>query len=110
MQPRRSDEAAEKDVERNLEDILIRDGKSGINDYREKLRGIAEQLNFDREFNKINKKISALLSTHPVSVLSSDSAIALANGFPFDEEREKKFCILFEALNNYHFEERRSLA
>ncbi len=109
MQPRRSDEAAEKDVERNLEDILIRDGKSGINDYREKLRGIAEQLNFDREFNKINKKISALLSTHPVSVLSSDSAIALANGFPFDEEREKKFCILFEALNNYHFEERRSL-
>jgi prophage maintenance system killer protein len=109
MQTRRNDEAAEKEVEKNLENILIRDGKSGINDYREKLREIAEQLNFDKEFSKINRKISALLSTHPVSALRSNTAIALAKGSPYDEEREKKFCILFDALNSYHFEERRSL-
>jgi len=93
-------------IEDKLEKIIIREGESGINKFRDKARDIALQLDFNDEFNRLNTIISALLNTHNVSVLTSDSAKARACGLPFDSNRVELFEILYDKLKDYYFPER----
>ncbi|MDR2840983.1 MAG: Fic family protein [Paludibacter sp.] len=93
-------------IEDKLEKIIIREGKEGINKFRDKAKEIAEQLDFKAEFDKLNALISALLSTHNSDVLSSVSAKARASGMPFDAKRVELFEILYDKLKDYYFRER----
>lgn len=96
-----------ENIENKLEKIILRDGEDGINKFRDKAREIAEQLNYEDEFKKLNSIISALLSTHNSKVLSSSSAKARAAGMPFDANRVQLFEILYDRLKDYYFQERR---
>ncbi|MDR1631912.1 MAG: Fic family protein [Dysgonamonadaceae bacterium] len=93
-------------IEDKLEKIIIREGKEGINKFRDKAREIAVQLDFNDEFSKLNNIISALLNTHNADVLSSDVAKARATGIPFDTGRVELFEILYDKLKDYYFPER----
>lgn len=95
-------------IEDKLEKIILREGKYGINKFRDKAREIALQLDYEDEYKKLNLLISALLSTNHVKVLSSSAAKARATGMPFDANRVELFELLYEKLKNYYFPERRS--
>lgn len=90
-------------IEETLEKLLAVNGEAGINDFRDKAKEIAGQLNMDEEFETLNSIIGALLSTKPSVILTANSAIARAQGVPFDQERVKLFGTLFEVLNNEPF-------
>ncbi|MDR2466456.1 MAG: Fic family protein [Prevotellaceae bacterium] len=93
-------------IEDRLEKIIVREGEEGINKFRDKAREVAEQLNFDEEFEKLNRIISALLNTRDAAALTSKSAQARAAGTPYDARRAELFEILYSALKNYYFPER----
>lgn len=90
-------------IEENLEKMLVVNGETGINDFRDNAKEIAKQLNMTAEFETLNSIIGALLSTKPLRILTADSALARAQGAPFDQERVKLFRALFEVLNKEHF-------
>lgn len=92
-------------VEGKLEKILLVGGEAQLNNYRDQLRKTSEQLGMAKEFERINKLISALLATHSSDVLSTPSAKALSAGLPFDANRGELFEILFDALNDNFFVE-----
>lgn len=58
---------------------------------REKARDIAGKLDMQTEFEKLNKLISALLTTQPSKILSSPLAVARAFGNPYDPARLSLF-------------------
>ncbi len=91
-------------VEEYLERILQVNGEKGLNAFRDKAREVAKDLEMSGEFETLNSIIGALLSTKPSRILTSASAVARAQGEPFDAERVKLFGILFEALHNEPFE------
>ena len=90
-------------VENKLEQILLTGGEVRLNQYRDEMRKVSEELGMQKEFIKINYLISALLSTHETSVLSTDSAKALAAGNPYDPKRVELFEILFDAIKDRYF-------
>lgn len=94
------------EIEQKLEKILLIGGETKLNAYRDTLRATSERLGMTKEFQKINKIISALLSTHSADILSSPSAKAMATGLPFDAERAELFDILFHAINDMYCVER----
>lgn len=90
-------------IESKLEQILLTGGEDRLNEYRDELRSVSEELGMQLEFNKINSIISALLSTHDAKALSTDSAKALAAGSHFDENRVALFEVLFDAIKDRYF-------
>jgi len=90
-------------IEEKLEQLLITGGEERLNQYRDKLREVAEDLGMQTEFTKLNNLISALLSTHDAEVLSTDSARAVAAGNPFDRTRVELFEVLFNAIKDRYF-------
>ncbi len=85
-------------IESKLEQLLLIGGEERLNQYRDELRKVAEELEMQTEFKKINSIISALQSTH-----DAKSAKALAAGNPFDPARVELFEILFEAIKDRYF-------
>ncbi len=92
------------EIENYLERHLQVNGEKGLNDFRDRAKEYANELDMNDEFETLNSIIGALLLTRPTSVLTSMSAVARASGEPFDAERVKLFGILFEALHNQPFE------
>ena len=90
-------------IENKLEQLLLTGGETRLNQYRDELRKVADELEMQTEFAKLNNIISALLSTHDTKILSTDSAKALATGNPFDPARVELFEILFEAIKDRYF-------
>ncbi|MDE5612992.1 MAG: Fic family protein [Odoribacter sp.] len=90
-------------IENKLEQLLLTGGEDRLNQYRDELRKVANELGMQTEFAKLNNIISALLSTHNTKVLSTDSAKALASGNPFDPTRVELFEILFEEIKDRYF-------
>lgn len=93
-------------IEEKLEKILLLGGEDKLNEYRDKLHSTSIKLNMDKEYDKINKIISALLATHSSKVLSTASAKAMSAGIPFDSNRGELFEILFDAIKDEFFIER----
>ena len=91
------------EIEKRLEGVMLAGGESAMNDYRDSLRETAERLGMQAEFEKLNKLISALLSTHSSDILTTPSAKAMSAGIPYDTDRVKLFEILFQALKNRTF-------
>lgn len=90
-------------VEDHLEKMLQVNGETGINKFRDSARITAEALGMQAEFDTLNSIISALLSTKPSSILTSQMAVARAMGSPYDIERTRLFGVLFEALHQHTF-------
>lgn len=90
-------------IENKLEQLMLTGGEYRLNQYRDELRKVADELDMQTEFAKLNNIISALLSTHDDKVLSTDSAKALAVGNPFDSMRVELFEILFDAIKDRYF-------
>ena len=67
---------------------------------RDKAREIALELGMEKEFERLNQKVSALLSTKPTKLLQSPLAIATALGMPYDPHRVDLFWKLFTTLNS----------
>ena len=91
------------ELENKLEKIAQVKGEEGLNQIRDNAKVIAEKLGMQKEFDKLNKLISALLSTQPSKILSSPRAIARAFGNPYDQSRIDLFEILFLELKQREF-------
>jgi hypothetical protein len=91
------------EVEEKLEQIVRVKGEGELNAFRDRARILSEQLNMPGEFVKLNKLISALLTTKPSKILSSPVAIARAYGHPYDPARIELLDKLFMALQQDTF-------
>jgi hypothetical protein len=90
-------------IEEKLEQVLNVHGNEGLNKLRDRARELSNQLHLEKEFEKLNKLIGALLATKPIRMLSSPLAIARALGTPYDKDRIRLFEELFIALRNREF-------
>ena len=93
------------EIEDRLEQVVRVKGEAGLNELRDKAKAIAEKLGMQNEFKKLNKLISALLTTHPSKVLSSPLAVARAFGNPYDPARLPIFEKLFVELKQQEFKD-----
>jgi Fic family protein len=94
------------EIEEKLEQIIRVNGEDEINKVRDKAKAIAKELGMQKEFEKLNKMISALLATQTSKILSSSIGLARASGFPYDPERMKLFEELFRELQKKEFKHR----
>ncbi len=94
---------SKEQIEEKLEQYIRINGEDAVNRLRDKAREISIALDMPEEFEKLNKIISALLSTQPVNILSSPLAVARAFGFPYDSARLELFNILYSSLMQSHF-------
>lgn len=93
-------------IEKRLIDILKVEGEKGLNTFRDATKVVAEELDFNKEFEQFNRIISALLSTKSSKSLKSPLAIATALGQPYDSYRIGLFWELFAALKSQSFNPR----
>ena len=91
------------EIEERLEQIIRVNGEEELNKLRDQARAIAEQLKMHKEFEKLNRLISALLTTKTSKILSSPLAIARAFGKPYDPTRLELFETLFRELKQSEF-------
>lgn len=91
------------EIEEKLDKILTVHGEAALNKLRDKARNISKELGMEKEFDKLNKIIGALLSSKPSSILTSPVAIARAIGSPYDSKRIETFENLFRYLKNQEF-------
>ena len=89
-----------------MEQIIRINGEEELNKIRDRAREIASGLKMEKEFERLNKIISALLSTHTSKILSSPIALARAFGFPYDPARIRLFEDLFRELMKSEFKNR----
>lgn len=94
------------EIEEKLESIVRINGEKGLNEVRDRAKVISTALGMEKEFEKLNKMIGALLTTQPSKVLSSPVALARAFGNPFDKHRIQLFENLFMALKQKEFPNR----
>ncbi len=81
-------------------------GESWLNQVRDEAKIIAHELGFEREYNKLNHIISALLSTNDIGRLKTPYGIAVAKKNPYDEHRLRSFEKLKIYLEKCNFRER----
>lgn len=91
------------DIEEKLERIIQIHGEERVNQLRDEAKEIADRLGLGAEFTKLNKIISALLTTHPSKILTSPLAQARAFGTPYDADRLQLFETLFATLQQREF-------
>ncbi|MBW8360977.1 MAG: Fic family protein [Kaistella sp.] len=97
------------EIENKLEQIIRIKGEDGLNQFRDKARSIAGKLGMQSEFEKLNKLISALLTTKPSKILTSPLAAARALGNPYDKHRLELFEKLFVELQQLQYEDRQDI-
>ena len=90
-------------IEEKLEKIVRVNGETELNQVRDRARDISKELGMEKEFEKLNKIISALLTTRPAKELKSPLATARAIGNPFDPARMQLFELLFRELKQQEF-------
>tara|TARA_R110002020_G_scaffold475949_1_gene714840 strand:+ start:17690 stop:19171 length:1482 start_codon:yes stop_codon:yes gene_type:complete len=93
-------------IEEKLEQIIRVNGENELNAVRDRAREIAEELGMHKEFEKLNKIISALLATRSAKELKSPVAAARAVGLPYDPARIQLFEVLFRELKQQEFKNR----
>jgi len=95
------------EMEAKLEQIVQVKGEEGLNQFRDKARDIAEKLEMQQEFEKLNKLVSALLTTKPSKILISPFALARALGNPYDKHRVEIFEKLFIELQQQPYKDQK---
>lgn len=91
------------EIEERLEQIVRINGEEELNILRDKSRSISVELGMEKEFAKLDKIITALLTTHSAKILTSPIAAARAFGIPFDPSRNELFEKLFRELKQFEF-------
>ncbi len=91
------------EIEEKLDQIVRVKGEEGLNELRDRARRIAVTLGMEKEFRKLDRMISAILSTKPTDILSSPVTIARAFGHPYDPARLDLFEQLFVELRQREF-------
>lgn len=86
------------EVEEKLEQIVRTQGEDALNAVRDRARDISGQLGMEKEFEKLDRIIGAVLTTKPSGILKSPVALARAFGQPFDAKRIELFENLFVTL------------
>jgi hypothetical protein len=94
-------------IEEKLEQIIRVNGEDELKAVRDRARKISEEIGMQKEFEKLNKIIRALLSTRPAKELKSKVASARARGLPYDPARLQLFEILFRELKQQEFKNRK---
>lgn len=85
-------------LEEELSRIIAQRGEDSLNAVRDKAREIAPYLELEKEFEILDKTISAVLNTHPSKgVLQTRIGMAQAEGEPYDQNRLD----LFDAFYGY---------
>jgi hypothetical protein len=97
------------EIEERLEKVIRINGEMDLNRVRDRAKDIAILLNMPKEFEKLNRIISALLTSRPANILSSPLAAARAFGSPYDSSRLHVFEKLFVALKQQEFKNRPEL-
>lgn len=90
---------SQKEVEEKLDAYIRSNGEVAVNKLRDEMRELAPALGLEKEFQKVNSIISAMLQTHE-AILASDVAIARSQGNAFDPKRAVLFTKLYEDLQN----------
>lgn len=93
------------ELEERLEQVIRVKGEAGLNELRDKARIIADELGMQKEFEKLNKLISAMMATNSSAILSSPLAVARAFGSPYDPARLPLFENLFIELKQREFKD-----
>lgn len=91
------------EIEERLEQIVRVNGEDELNNVRDRAREISIELEMKKEFEKLDKIISALLTTHSSKILKSPIATARAFGIPYDPSRYELFESLYQELVQYEF-------
>lgn len=91
------------EIEERLEQIVRVNGEDAINSLRDTARKISVELEMAKEFEKLDRIISVLLTTHTSKILKSPIATARAFGVPFDPYRYQLFEILYQELEQFEF-------
>ncbi|TLP75690.1 Fic family protein [Maribacter sp. ACAM166] len=94
-------------IEEKLEKIVRVNGEEELNQVRDRAREISKELGLETAFEKLNRVISALLTTRPAKELKSSLAKARAIGNPFDPTRVQLFELLFRELKQQEFKYRK---
>lgn len=95
-----------KDVETRLDTMIRAGGEERVNQFRDKARKVAAQLDMEAEFDILNMLVSALLNTHEDSVLMTVEGKARAAGEPLDPARIPIFEALYDELSSRYFPDR----
>lgn len=90
-------------LEERLENEFATGGEAALNKLRDEARAVAAKTGLSFGFSRLDKRIGALLSTHPASVLRSSIARARASGEPFDSSRIELFNTLLKCLSSLEF-------
>ena len=94
-------------VEERLDRICSIQGVEAVTELRDRARMMAEALEMNREFQRLNRLIGAILRTRPADELSSPQARARSVGAPYDSQRLASFNRLFASLAQSDFPVRR---
>ncbi len=87
-----------RELEDRLETIIRARGEGALNRIRDTARALSVPLRMDREFGKLSKIISALLTTGSPVTLKSPASLARSLGEPVDPDRLRLFETLYETL------------
>ncbi|MDQ3193392.1 MAG: Fic family protein, partial [Bacteroidota bacterium] len=87
-------------IEERIERYINVHGEEELNIIRDRARKISFILNMSKEFAKLDKIISSMLTTAPSKILKSPVARARAIGEPYDPDRIELFRKLFTGLQN----------
>ena len=87
---------SQSEIEKKLENILIYEGESSLNQLRDDARKYSESLNMQSNFKRLDQKIGSLLGTKKVKS-QSDSFVAASKGNSYDTSR----AILFSELSSF---------
>lgn len=85
------------EIEEKLDLILRRSGNSAIGKLRDDARNLAPILDLEKEFKQLDDLIGTLLGTRSASI-TSKTAIARKQGYPYDPDRLQRFETLHRAL------------
>jgi hypothetical protein len=90
-------------IEEKLEQVIRLNGEKELNAFRDRARKISETLHLEKGFERLNKIVSALLSTYTAKALKSPLAAATAVGAAYDPARLELFQELFRLLSSTEF-------
>ncbi|HEX6018628.1 MAG TPA: Fic family protein [Burkholderiaceae bacterium] len=91
------------ELEVQLDKMLALRGERRLNELRDTCRALAERLNLQAEFKRLDGIVGALLGTRVARKLTARQALARATGRPYDAARVELFDSLFAALNREVF-------
>ncbi|GGH00080.1 Fic family protein [Parapedobacter pyrenivorans] len=93
------------EIEEKLDQIVRVKGEESLNELRDRAKEISGALGMEKEYDKLNRLIGAILSTKPADILKSPVTIARVFGHPYDPQRLALFEKLFVELQQREFTE-----